>query len=245
MSGPVRANDARVAVRLLGRFVCQLHLTRREGSFTSIMQGTGYRRRRGWSISMDARLKALLAELESFGLENDEREPERQRRMLNITADTGRFLHILVQATCARRILEVGTSNGYSTIWLADAARRIGGKVTSVDVNEEKTRMAKVNLARAGLSEYVSLCTGDAAALIERLPDPFDLIFLDADRPSYLRYLELVLPRLRRGGLIVADNVVSHAVELKEYLQVIRDHPSLETVTLPVGKGEELTYKRA
>jgi len=194
---------------------------------------------------MDAKLEALLQELEAFGIENDEREQERHRRMLNITADTGRFLHILIQSAGARRILEVGTSNGYSTIWLADAARLIDGHVTSLDVDEEKTRMATANLARAGLSEYASLHTGDAAALIQGPPGPYDLIFLDADRPSYPRYLELALPRLRTGGLLVADNAVSHAAELERYLHIVRCHPDLETVTLPVGKGEELSYKTA
>lgn len=194
---------------------------------------------------MDARLEKLLEELETFGIENDGREQERGRRMLNITADTGRFLHILVQSAGARRILEVGTSNGYSTIWLADAVRLIGGHVTSIDRDEEKRRMAEANLQRAGLREQVSLRSGDAATVIESLPGPFDLIFLDADRPSYRRYLELVLPRLRSGGLLVADNVVSHASELEDYLEAVRNHPDLETVTLRVGKGEELTYKRA
>jgi predicted O-methyltransferase YrrM len=194
---------------------------------------------------MNADLQALLEELETFGIANDDREQNRRRRMLNITADTGRFLHILVQSTGAGRILEVGTSNGYSTIWLADAARAIDGHVTSLDVDAEKTRMAAANLKRAGLSDRVTLHTGEAASLIEALAGPFDLVFLDADRPTYLRYLELVLPRLRAGGLLVADNVVSHAAELQEYLRAVRHHPDLETVTLPVGKGEELTYKRA
>lgn len=193
---------------------------------------------------MDVQLERLLGEIEHFGLANDERETERRRRMLNITADTGRFLHILVQSTRATRILEVGTSNGYSTIWLADAARTAGGHVLSLDNNPHKTAMAAENLDRAGLKEYVTLMTGDATALIEGLPGPFDLVFLDADRPSYMAYLSATLPRLRSGGLLVADNAVSHAAELTEYLQAVRHHTELETVTLPVGKGEELTYKR-
>lgn len=88
---------------------------------------------------MDAMLVALLAELEAFGSENDAREQERRRCMLNITADTGRFLHILIQSLRARSVLEVGTSNGYSTIWLADAVRATGGRVMSIDADPEKT----------------------------------------------------------------------------------------------------------
>lgn len=103
--------------------------------------------------------------------------------------------------------------------------------------------MARDNLRRAGLEGFVDLQTGDATAVIEGLPGPFDLIFLDADRPAYCRYLALALPRLRSGGLIVADNAVSHADELRDYFAALREAPGLETVTLPVGKGEALTYK--
>src|SRR5262245_21702015 len=193
---------------------------------------------------MDDALLRFLDDLARFGADNDARETARPRRMLNITQDTGRLLWILVAATGATRILEVGTSNAFSTIWLADAARVTGGRVVTMEVNQDKVAMARRNLAMAGLADAVEIVEGSAADTLGRLPGPFDLVFLDADRPSYLRYLELVVPKLRPGGLLVADNVTSHANELTEYLARVKSHPELFTVTVPICNGEEVAVKR-
>src|SRR5262249_12702635 len=192
---------------------------------------------------MDGALAALLDELARFGEENDERESARARRMLNITPDTGRLLSVLVRSTGAKQILEVGTSNGYSTIWLADAASDTGGRVTTLEIDPEKVKLARSNLARAGLADRVDVVPGRAADSLAALPGPFDFVFLDADRPSYLAYLELVVPRVIARGLIVADNVTSHAQELQYYLARVKSHPALFSVTVPVGKGEEISLK--
>ncbi len=192
---------------------------------------------------MDDKLIALLDRLAHFGEENDARGVERSRKMLNITPDTGRFLWILVRARRATRILEVGTSNAYSTIWLADAARETSGRVTTLECDLDKIALARANLAEAGLAEYIDLLEGEAANTLIQLPGPFDVVFLDADRPQYLTYFELVFPKLVSGGLLVADNAVSHAHELAAYLMRVKADPRLFSVTLPVGKGEELSFK--
>ena len=118
---------------------------------------------------MDATLTGLLDELARFGQDNDARETERPRRMLNITPDTGRLLWILIQATGATRILEVGTSNAFSTIWLADAARGTGGRVTTLELNPDKVAMARPNLARAGLGDLVEIIEGPAGDTLRDL----------------------------------------------------------------------------
>lgn len=192
---------------------------------------------------MDATLTTLLEALARFGDDNDAREAERPKRMLNITPDTGQLLWILIRVSRATRILEVGTSNAYSTIWLADAARETGGRVTTLEANPGKITMARGNLDKAGLADRVEIVEGRAAESLARLPGPFDFIFLDADRPSYLAYLELAVPKLVRGGLLVADNVTSHANELGGYLSRVKSHPALFSVTVPVGKGEEISLK--
>jgi predicted O-methyltransferase YrrM len=195
-------------------------------------------------VSTESPLFRLLDDLAAFGLDNDARETERARRMLNITPETGRFLAILVRAAGARRLLEIGASNGYSTIWLAWAAQDTGGRVTTIERAPDKIAMARSNLARAGLADRVTVCEGDAHDVLRAQTGLFDFVFLDADRPSYLAYLPRLLSLLKPSGLLVTDNVVSHAHELEEFLARVRSDPSLETVTVPLGHGLELTSKR-
>jgi len=192
---------------------------------------------------MNEALITLLDKMAEFGEAHDAKEAEHSRKMLNITPDTGRLYWILIRAQRATRILEVGTSNAYSTIWLADAAREMSGRVTTLEHSSEKIELARSNLAEAGLDEYVDLRQGEAAQTLTQLPGPFDFILLDADRPQYLTYFELVFPKLISGGLLVADNVVSHAHELESYLGRVKSHPRLFSVTVPIGKGEEISFK--
>lgn len=192
---------------------------------------------------MNDTLLELLEKLAKVGEDNDARETERPKRMLNITRDTGRLLWIIVCAIGATRILEVGTSNAFSTIWLADAARSTRGRVTTLELNPQKVALARANLAAAGLDGMVEIIEGRAADTLATLPGPFDLVFLDADRPSYLTYLELVVPKLRPGGLLIADNITSHAHELQDYIQRVKSHPQLFAVTVPLGNGEEIALK--
>jgi predicted O-methyltransferase YrrM len=188
-------------------------------------------------------LHAFLDELAELGRRRDAEEPEHAKRFLNITPETGRFLAILVRATRAARILEIGTSNAYSTIWLAWAASSTGGHVTTIERSADKIGMARANLERAGVTDRVTVREGVALDVLRGLSGTYDLIFFDADRPNYLAYLGRVLPLLRPGGLLVADNVVSHAGELREFLQTVQSDPVLETVILPVGNGQSVSYK--
>jgi predicted O-methyltransferase YrrM len=192
---------------------------------------------------MDTPLLTLLDELAAFGDANDARETLRPRRMLNVTPDTGRLLWILVRLARPRRILEVGTSNGYSTIWLADAARAVGASVVTLEVDPDKARLARENFARADVGDVVEVVEGSARATLARLAGPFEIVFFDADRESYLAYLELILPKMPAQSILVADNVVSHAGELADYLARIKSNPDLFSVTVPVGKGEEISLK--
>jgi predicted O-methyltransferase YrrM len=193
---------------------------------------------------MNHTLLEFLEQLAKFGEDNDAHETARPKRMLNITRDTGRLLWILVGAMRATRILEVGTSNAYSTIWLADAARATGGRVTTLEFDAGKIGLARTNLEAAGLERVVDVIEGRAAVSIANLPGPFDIVFLDADRPAYLEYLELVVPKLRSGGMLIADNATSHAHELQDYLLRVNSHPELFAVTVPIGNGESIALKR-
>ena len=193
---------------------------------------------------MNDALSRLLEELAAFGSDHDAQETDHDQRMLNITPETGRLLAILVRVLEARRILEIGTSNGYSTLWLAWAAQATDGHVTTLEQSAQKVALARANFARGGLTDLVTICEGQALDVLAGLHGPFDLIFRDADRENYLTYLDRIFTLLRPGGLLVTDNVISHAYELAAFLDRVKNDPRLESVTLPVGNGEELSYKR-
>tara|TARA_R110002124_G_scaffold114588_1_gene270014 strand:+ start:642 stop:1232 length:591 start_codon:yes stop_codon:yes gene_type:complete len=189
-------------------------------------------------------LQELLAELEQFGQQNDAAISERPRRMLNITRDTGEFLSVLVQATNAQRVLEIGTSNGYSTLWLAQAVQRVGGHVTTVELSEYKLEMAARNFERSGLFDVITQQRGEVGGLLESLDDAcFDLLFLDSKRSDYVNWWPNIQRVLRKGGLLVVDNATSHADEMADFMALVSADPDFTTCTVPVGNGEFLATR--
>jgi predicted O-methyltransferase YrrM len=193
---------------------------------------------------LDTKLHTLLAELAAFGDAHDGDAANRATRMLNITPDTGEFLAVLVKAMQARRILEIGTSNGYSTLWLADAAAGIGGHVTTIEMAPQKIAMARENFERGGLASRITQCEGDACAHLAQFGDgAFDLVFLDSKRSAYLDWWPALRRILRAGGLLVVDNATSHADEMAAFTDAVRADEAFTTSLVPVGKGEFLAVK--
>jgi predicted O-methyltransferase YrrM len=193
---------------------------------------------------MADQLPSLMAELEQLGKANDSSTSERARKMLNITHDTGEFLAVLVRATLARRVLEIGTSNGYSTLWLATAARAIGGSVTTVEFSDYKVGLASKNFDRSGLAAYISLVHDDAGRVLERSADSaYDFIFLDSERPEYPSWWPNLRRVLRPTGLLVVDNAVSHPEEMAPFVALVEADTSFTTSLVPVGNGEFMAVK--
>lgn len=193
---------------------------------------------------MTQSLDALKAELEHFGRTHDEAHDERALRMLNITRDTGEFLAVLVRATGARRILEIGTSNGYSTLWLAEAARDIGGTVTTVEQSEAKIRMATETFERSGLGTHIHLMHDEAGRVLEQSEgEALDLVFLDSERTEYPGWWPHLRRVLRPGGLLVVDNATSHPEQMAPFVALVGGDPSFTTCLATVGKGEFLAVK--
>jgi len=188
---------------------------------------------------VDAVLERLYAE---DGAQRAASLPSSQRTR-NVEPETGRWLALLVRATSAREVLEIGSSNGVSTIWLAAAARLNGGRVMGTEILPERAAEANRNLAEAGLGTISRVVVGDARAIVASLPGPFDLVFIDAEKDDYVDHLEAVAGRVRPGGLILADNVISH--DLSAYQATLRIRSDVETVTVPIGRGTEFTLKTA
>ncbi|HWX51940.1 MAG TPA: O-methyltransferase [Solirubrobacteraceae bacterium] len=193
---------------------------------------------------MDERLTAYLEELHRRGSAHDAEKADRLERLRNLEPDTARLLAVLVRATGARRVLELGTSNGYSTIWLADAARSVGGRVLSVDLDATRIAEASEHLARVHLEDIVELRIEDAARTLAGSEDAsWEMIFLDAERPAYRGYWPDLLRVLAPGGLLVVDNVLSHAGELKQFRELVSSRPGVCEAVVPTGAGALLVVR--
>lgn len=189
-------------------------------------------------------LTALLRELEQLGEENDATVEQKELKYLNITRDTGEFLAVLIKASAVRQALEIGTSNGYSTLWLASALPE-DGHVTTLEVSPYKIEQAARNFKRANLAHKITTVQDDASYYISQNSEQFDLIFLDADRSKYMEFARQVIARVRPGGLLVCDNAVSHASEMEEFLRFVENTGEFTTVTVPIGKGQFVACKNA
>jgi len=202
---------------------------------------------------MDPAVEALLAEYEAReaaerqvqrGLTAKEMLVERENFLISVGHETGMLLNILAKAAQARTILELGTSYGYSTIWLAEAAGDSGGKVISLDKEPKKQQYARAALARAGLADFVEFKAGDALEILPTLSGPFDFVLVDLWKDLYVPCFDLFLPKLKPGALIAADNMLmpEHArADGKAYQEHVRAQPKIESILLPIGSGVELS----
>ena len=205
---------------------------------------------------MDDVIESVLSEYERRAEKEDVviaelygRQQMLQRRdefLLSVGRHTATLLNILIKDSGATRILEIGTSYGYSTIWLADAARATGGSVTTLEVQPDKVAHAKAQLSRAGLLSVVDFRVGDARESLAGLEGPFDFVLLDLWKDLYIPCFDLVYPKLAAGAIVVADNMLAPAVTIDEankYREHVRRHRDIDSVLLPVGSGIEVSRK--
>jgi predicted O-methyltransferase YrrM len=163
---------------------------------------------------------------------------------LAVSEEDGRFLRVLVATRGAKSILEIGAASGYSGIWLGLGARETGGRVVAIEYDAQRAKEAAANVKKAGLDDVVRVVHGDAFKEIAKLEGVFDLVFLDAWKPDYKKFFDLVYPRLTTGGLFVAHNVVNKAGEMRPFLDTIHRHPNLFTsIVSPSGEGMSVSYK--
>jgi caffeoyl-CoA O-methyltransferase len=190
---------------------------------------------------LDDRVRAVLERLEAEDAVEREEGVARELRGRQVARSTGKFLFALVAPQWDCEVLEIGGSRGYSSIWLAAGVRNLGGRVLSLEADPAKVEAWRRNVSEAGLEETAELIEGDAFQTLPEIKDVFDLVFIDAEKDDYERLFGLARDKVEPGGLFVADNVLSHADPLAEYSKARQADPTLESVTVPLDRGLELS----
>ena len=203
---------------------------------------------------MDSNLENILERIENqekWEQENPSKIPHSEK-VLAIGRNTGIFYNILLKSIKAKNVLEIGMSIGYSTLWFADAISKNNGKIISIDQDIKKIERAKKNFVEAGVEDVIEIHHGDALQIISSLKknpqteESFDFIFIDADKERYIEYFDAVLPLLKKGGLIGADNILfpeRFQKFTKPYIDHVRKNTLVKSVTIPIDNGEELSLK--
>lgn len=204
---------------------------------------------------IDEKIDRILKKLEKQEIYERENPTKVQQseKMLAITRNIGFFYNILLRGTKAKKILEIGTSTGYSTLWFADAiSAKNEGKIITIDQDEKKIFRAKKNFEEAGVNNLIEIRNGDAIEILSKIQkefdnnETFDFIFIDADKEKYIQYFDMVFPLLKTGGFIGADNILwpdRFADLIKPYVEHVRKNPKFRSITIPIDNGEELSIK--
>jgi predicted O-methyltransferase YrrM len=190
---------------------------------------------------LDDRIRAVLARLEDEDRREREEGVARELRARQVSRTTGQFLFSLVAPQTDCEVLEIGGSRGYSTIWIAAGARHLGGRVLSLEADPVKCEAWRSNIAEAGLEEWADLVEGDAFETLPAIDDVFDIVFIDAEKDDYERLFGIARGKVEPGALFVADNVLSHEDTLGAYSRARGGDPTLESVTVPLDRGLELS----
>jgi caffeoyl-CoA O-methyltransferase len=190
---------------------------------------------------LDEHVREVLGRLEREDAAEREQGLPPEERSRAVAPQTGQFLFSLVAPQNACEVLEIGGSRGYSSIWLGAGVRYFGGRVVSIERAPDAARLWRENVFAAGLEEWVELIEGDALEVLAELEDIFDLVFIDAEKSQYEKYFELGRRRVEPGGLVVADNVLSHRETLEAYSRSRQSDATLVSTTVPLDRGLELS----
>jgi len=197
---------------------------------------------------LNQRLSAFVDDLYADGVAHDAGQPDRLLKHRNLEPATAELLNLIVRIAGARQVVEIGTANGYSTLWLADAVGDTGGHVVSIDTaanDEARTNLARADAVQPGLARRVELRQGDGGAYLARLADAsVDLLFLDAERVEYPSWWPHPARVLHPGAVLAIDNVLSHADEVAPFLTLLAREPALVGASVAVGKGLHLAWRR-
>ena len=194
---------------------------------------------------MNQTILTIIEELEQSGRDHDAKEADHSRKFLNLERTTAELIRMLLLCSQRKFVLEIGTSNGYSAIYLASTLREIQGSspLITIEKNPSKAEAAKQNFARANLVDFIDLRIGSATDIIRELSGPFDCVFFDADRISAPEQLHLLLPKLTEDVLLLTDNVQSHPQEVAEYIRAFDQLPDFSTSVIEIGKGLHIAHR--
>ena len=190
---------------------------------------------------LDDRVRSVLGRLEAEDADERARGVAREQRARQVAPTTGRFLFSFVAPQTDCEVLEIGGSRGYSSIWLAAGVRYLGGRVLSLESDPAKVEVWRANVEEAGLSEWAELVEGDAFETLPAIDDVFDVVFLDAEKEQYEQLFAEARTKLEPGAVVIADNVLSHEDTLGAYSRARQSDPTLESVTVPLDRGLELS----
>jgi len=190
---------------------------------------------------LDDRVRAVLTRLEAEDADERARGVPREQRARQVARTTGRFLFAFVAPQTDCEVLEIGGSRGYSSIWLGAGVRHLGGRVLSLENDPAKVEAWRRNVADAGLADWCELIDGDALEVVPGIADVFDVVFLDAEKEQYEQLFTQARTKLEAGAVVIADNVLSHEDVLGAYSRARQSDPTLESVTVPLDRGLELS----
>jgi predicted O-methyltransferase YrrM len=195
-----------------------------------------------------------ISAVQVFSTDLEAQQPDVQRLLqqiksgdidqLAVSEEDGRFLRVMIASTGAKRVLEIGGAYGYSAIWMGLGLRETGGRLTTIEFDQARAKVAAANVRSAGLADIVTVVVGDAFSEIPKLDGTFDFVFVDAWKRDYKRFLDLLLPRLSPRGLFLAHNVVNKQNEMRDFLAAIKNDSRLLTaIVAPSGEGISVSYK--
>ncbi len=168
---------------------------------------------------------------------------ETQKNFWNIDRGTANFLNMLIKLYGAKNGLEIGTSNGYSGIWIAKALKENGGKLTTIEYYEKRIVLAEEHFKNCKVDDAITIRQGSALEVLETLDDEYDFVFIDANKREYVKYFEQISPQVKKGGIIAADNILSHAEKVQTFVEAISSHPDYQTQIIPFPAGLSVSYK--
>ena len=205
---------------------------------------------------MNKEIVSVLQKLDKISQHEklEDYEINRDEKMFAITKETGEFFNILLRGMKAKRILEVGTSVGFSTLWFADAILENQGKIVTIEKESSKITRARANFEEAGISSQIQILQGEALQILKNISgsnkseqlELFDFAFLDADKELNIEYFDLILPMIKVGGILAVDNILypeKFRPLMKKFIEHIKTKPNVQTVTLDLGNGEQITIK--